>query len=197
MLPEPDPVLIEAGTAPRCSAVDRAVSVRTVKQASFGIAGAVFPLLVFNVAVDKGEAVAAAIVFGRDIRVAWSCQVTLQITIVEAVHGLIRKDPAVGHAHAIKVADFCKQFPIKNIIRHVPVNAWGHPGEISCQCGIHRDAAESLAIVGWEVIAWAPVNVNVSDIGTEAVGFVIIDDDIIRGGRPALGSWAPTDRLPQ
>src|ERR1051326_14963 len=73
MLPEPEPILIESrtGHAEAAAGAPLRVSVRAVKDASFGIAGVVLPRFEFGVAIDEGEAVTAAIVFGRHVRIAW------------------------------------------------------------------------------------------------------------------------------
>jgi hypothetical protein len=195
VFPKPFPVHIKARAAPLRSAAAaiRVFGIRNVTKPSFWIARFVRPLLVFDVAVSERKTIATTMVISRNIRVARSCQIALQITVLESVHALVAKNPNVGHTNATEVTHLLKQPPTFNHTGHRLLQIRGHAKQVTDERGIHGDATDSNTVVRGDRIARAPVNLDVANIRPEAVGSVGVNVDIPRRRRPvylAIGTPA-------
>src|SRR6266516_4304162 len=146
MLPEPLPIQVKPRAAPVLSPIIQRLLVWDVPETGRWVTGSVLPLSIFSVAVGEGKAIAAGMVISGAIRITWSRQIALQITVIESVHALVAKNPDVRHTNTVQVGQFREQPPTFDHINHVAHRVWRHTPQVPNQRRIHGNAADSITV---------------------------------------------------
>src|SRR4051812_34873207 len=108
-------------------------------------------------AINVREAIATVVVLGGDVRKTWSCRVALQITIIQAVHAFVAKNPDVRYTNTAKFGHLRKKLPAEDHFGHIAnscLSQGPHVIEIPYHGRVHRNAADAVPIIRGDVVAW-------------------------------------------
>ena len=170
MLPEPFPIYIKPRAAPPRSPVHDVLCIRGIQKTDRWVAGNVFPLSVLRVAVSEGETIAARMILGGDVRIPRSCQIALQITVIESVHGFVAKHPSGRDINTtrIQIGFFSEQPPTAGHCYHLLELACPQrPFQVPHQARIHPYTADSVAVIRRDVVSRALVNLRIGYVRTQ------------------------------